>query len=454
MNALLAIENNDAGPAAVDNPELEESLDEISFRSFSTKVLACQYACAIASIVYATMVGNEVLLGYLFLCSLQYWFSILVWSANLPVQNEEHCQYYCFQFRVVLPLIMVLILTPTFVRTNSTRTDEYSTSDLCGGENMARCVSATLAWPSVACFCILFISAAGHWIRNCICTIYADNKWGLQWVALQCIDLTLKTGVVQIALVTAALVGYGSHTLEEILASILSNVENKDQFKYSVYEMGHGEQDNEEVVQGAIRGLQATVAGFAVNVFLMQLMLTKHVLKIYLSDVVRGNVTWLEYFSAFLQLLIVASIAAMVCMTPGDIAMGFHRGSFFGRFLSLLILGIFIPAAIIILLLVYFSWVGGTSTELIRKRHSRVTKMEHSLAKAEAERRQLNASVTELSAQTSQFVVEMERRASEVTKSMESFLSMSQSSFLDLESQSSFANEPCSNYARDSSFSI
>ena len=46
MNALLAIENNDAGPAAVENPELEESLDEMSFRSFCRKALACQYACS------------------------------------------------------------------------------------------------------------------------------------------------------------------------------------------------------------------------------------------------------------------------------------------------------------------------------------------------------------------------------------------------------------------------
>ena len=463
MNALMAIENQDAAPASPENEEHEDlNLGENNFQSFGRKALLLQYVAALGSILYARQVGNESLLSYLFLATLQLWFSILVWATTLPFQDERRCRRQCvFQGLMAIPPISVLVLSPL-------------TSGRNPGEDVAqcdaKCIAVNLAWPIVAIFCIFLILTALRWIRICIRKIYADDHAKLQWVALQCIDDTLRTGIVQIALLTAALVGYGWRTREQIFQSVgnqyyFQNHRNTD--LYDWYDRNLSD-DDEEVVQGTIMGLQATAAGFAINVFLMQVMLTKHVLKIYLSDVVRGTVTWLEYFSAFLQLVIVASIAALISMTPGDIITGFQVDGFMGRYQGLMIFYIFMPAGILVLMMMYFSWLyardndghgddsgsgnadtsANSSREFLLKRHGRVSKMEHLLTKAEEERQQLNDSVKEIEAQTFHLVNEIERRASVLESSLEKM--KSGSTFLDLESQSSFAFDPDTDELRSS----
>ncbi|CAB9519954.1 expressed unknown protein [Seminavis robusta] len=322
-------------------PADQDILTAHNIQHFGRKALFFQLICAIGAIVHSCLIQNEIL-TFSYLILVQGWFIVLVWITTLPRSPAEKLKDRKQRAgRTLLPTCLIAIsvrLIPhlqTFLSENYWET--HHTIIFC--------------YPIVSVVCVCFVFAGLHHIGYCVSLLYDEPK-EICWMALQFISMTLKAGFVQAALFTLVLVEMGSMSSEEWYDAI-------------------NEKAPEETTKSVIQALQATTAGLAMDVFLFRALITTHILKIWLLDAVRGKMTLLEYFSIFLQLLIVVSVSAVVSMEPD-----FSRTTAeFTLFDFVLIFGIISPCILMCFILWYQVWVWH-KCKYFKERDDRVTKLE------------------------------------------------------------------------------
>ncbi|CAB9515911.1 expressed unknown protein [Seminavis robusta] len=342
MDTLLTL-NNDASTSSDARPSvIPVVLEEAElFVQFGHKSLWTQLVVAVASIIYAVVLHNGHFTVYILAVN-QSWFFVLVWCTTLAQQHSRTPWILCGVSKVLLLTVFI-----------SLRLQDQEDFPLFSGLIFLACVP-------------VFVAGMVR-IRSSLQTAHSNNNQQRSAMALDCIDATLRAGVLQLALLTAALVGFGTLSeveLEQIvrLESGSHTTTNEQDTTSTMLFLLQTKQDHDEAIQGAITCTQASMASGAVNFFLLQSIVTRHVTKLQLHHIVAGRVLWLEYASMGSQLLIVVAVAATLALTPSAMYTAFFTQvdwKDWGTFRLLFLVVYLLPGVLLFLLNVYFCAVFG-----------------------------------------------------------------------------------------------
>ncbi|CAB9530763.1 unknown protein [Seminavis robusta] len=376
MDTLLTLNNDASTPS--DTRASAVAAEEELFVQFGHKSLSTQLVAAVVSIVYALVLRNGRFWAYIFAVN-QSWFFILVWCTTLAQHGNCRPWILC---GVSLALLLTVLIW--------FRLQLQEKLPLYSGLVFLACIPVFVT--GMVC------------IRSSLQTAHSHHCGAM---ALNCLDATLRAGVLQLALLTAALVGFGTRSgadLEQIIWLEGSHANEDDSSTTTTMMSVLQQKDHDEAIQGAITGTQAGMASGAVNFFLLQSIVTRHVTKLQLNDIVAGRVLWLEYASMGLQLLVVVAVAATLALTPSAMYKAFFtqlNWKDWGTFRLLFLVGYLPPGILLFLLNVYFSTVfgqPGPTRDFFLQRHDVTTNpsIEERMDHEKEEQRKLQLSVDDL----------------------------------------------------------